>query len=416
VAEPEFRRDTEDGRGKFYDHPLRTDENGQPRKYESVTTVLQVYNKDGLKWWASKIAARRAMENLPKLLRASRIDPCNRSWHRDDSRCGECITCVERWVDLFHVGESSRRAREGSGVHRVIEWWSKTGKIHYERQNEDDPTWDDIKIYIDRFMEWVRDYGLSPGSWKLCETTVYNHKHGYAGTLDGHLLIEPTTAKAAKFCARVNGANNRDLPDGPDPVPLDTPVLMTFDAKSREGDGKAFFDEHALQLAPYRWAETALPRGSAVEFELPRTDGGAIFQPRLDGYTFEPVVTDARVFQTFLQLLQVYRTVESVGASWTRNDSFPVPEGWKYKARLVPPPPKLAAGTGTPTGEPDAEEIADAVAGRAAKKVAPRKRAAKKKQSTLASIVGTQPVEDVMRTGAPRPAHRTEWTDETIPF
>lgn len=413
MSEPEYRRDTEDGKGKFYDHPLRTDENGQPRRYISVTTTLQVKEKDGLKWWAAKLAARRAMENLPKLLRAARIDPCGRSWHRDDSRCNECAVCVQRWVELYHCGESSRRAREGSAMHRVIDWWSKTGNIHYVREKEDDPTTDELKPYIERFLEWVKDYGLAPQSWRMCETTVYNHTYGYAGTLDAHLLVEPITSKAAKFCARIHHSNGR--------TDVDAPVLLTLDAKTREGDGKAFFDEHALQLAPYRHAETALPRGAAMEFELPRTDAGAIFQPRPDGYTFEPVVTDQRVMDTFLSLLAAYRTISEVGASWTRIDSFQVPPGWKW----TPPGVAALARTTKPVTElPPVDvdqEIADAKAGTPVGKKAPRKRAPAKKAAgkpltRTESMLGTVSLDAVTRTGAPRPAGRTEWTDENIPF
>ena len=197
----------EDG-SRFY---LRTNpDSGLEERYWSVTTALSAKAKDGLKWWAAKLAARRAMDNLPMILAAQRVEPCGRTWARTEPlRCERCPDCVQRWIELFHVGESERRKHEGSAVHDAIESWIKTGKWrepvdlaqpYLERHKT---IVDMLPPYLDACKQWVEDYGLQPADFWASEMTVYSHTHRYAGTCDGALWLSPRTKKAAQLMARV---------------------------------------------------------------------------------------------------------------------------------------------------------------------------------------------------------------------
>jgi hypothetical protein len=397
MAEPQFRRDTEDGKGKYYDHPLRTDENGQSMRYDSVTTALGVKEKSSLKFWAAKLAARRASENLPKLLRAARIDPCGRTWNRTGpERCDQCVTCTQRWVELFHVGESERRRREGSATHDFIEHWSYHGELPKDLAPDQEP-------YAKSFLLWVADYGITPDSFLARELTVYNHTHLYAGTLDMVLRIEPITAKAARFCARLGKP--------------DEAVKVIGDNKSREGEDKQLYEEQPLQVTAYRRGETMLPKGSAVEFAMPPTDGAAILQPRPDGYTFEPVLSDEPEFQAFLHALGLYRWSQARGALSIQVQAFKAPDGWKYQ----PPKPTVPEAVTDLGGRPRTSLPAAGPETRAELKgdPPPRKRAPRKAAGTARprsvkeSVLGSASTDAIGRSGRP-----AAWgdPDKPIPF
>src|SRR6185369_15723626 len=79
--------------GRFYPFPGL---NGGPEdQFWSVTTALQAYAKDGLKWWAAQLSSRRAMENLPLLVSSQLLEPCGRSYARTPPlRCDKCPACV----------------------------------------------------------------------------------------------------------------------------------------------------------------------------------------------------------------------------------------------------------------------------------------------------------------------------------
>jgi len=52
---------------------------GEEQQYWSVTTALSAKNKEGLKRWTAALAAQRAMDNIPMMLAAQRLDPCGRT-------------------------------------------------------------------------------------------------------------------------------------------------------------------------------------------------------------------------------------------------------------------------------------------------------------------------------------------------
>jgi hypothetical protein len=297
--------------GRFYVHPV-TDE-----RFMSVTTALKATPKDGLPPWAAGLAAAMAFTELPRLVVASRKRACGRSYARcehdytapcDGCPCGDCRECVEKVLKNQHWVESSRRADEGTRVHKAIEHWV----LH-------DGVWptvdDDIKPYLKTFLQFVVDYGLTPESWEMTEGTILNRADGWGGTLDAHLRISwGRTELADDFCARLDAAG-RD-------------VVVTADAKTREKPKPQLYEDHSMQLAAYRRGEVILLR-DGTEHPLPATDGGAILQLRPDGYLFRPVVTDDDTYGAFLGALRTYRWIVERGAASISSRSFPLPEAYK---------------------------------------------------------------------------------------
>lgn len=358
-AEPRQRRTAEDG-SKFYEHPSRTEEVPQPggsilirpARYTSVTTALTVVAKPALVFWSANKAAERAMANLPKLIAAARRDDCGRARARKEPfGCKVCSACTEAWVALYHEGEKERRAREGSAVHDILEWWTLTGEWRYVPRpdwGEYAPTPEEMAPYIRNLQAFIQDYGLKPESWVVAECTVWNHTLRYAGTLDGIIDVKPVTKKAADLCARINRAmRGPDHPDG-----YDTAVRLIIDAKSREGEGAALYAEHPLQLAPYRFAETMLPKNAAPEMETQMigTDGAVILQVRPDGYTCRPVVTNGDTMKAFRAVLDLSAWHVEHGERDTQVQAFPRPDGWEWKPpKLLAPSAKL--GVSAPEGD-----------------------------------------------------------------
>ncbi len=376
--EPAQRRSNDDG-SKFYEHPSRTEEvpDGaggmvlvRPARYVSVTTALSVCAKPALVYWAANLAARRAMEHLPKLIGAARREDCGRARARvEPFGCKECAACVEAWVALFHQGEKERRAREGSAVHDILECWTLTGEWVYrprEEWGEYAPTPEEMAPYLVSLKAFIADYGLTPQSWVIAECTVWNHTLKYAGTLDGVLDIKPVTKKAAELCARIN--QHHRSADGEHGPALDAPVRLLIDAKSREGEGVALYAEHPLQLGAYRFAETMTPKLAAPEMEreMIATDGAAVLQIRPDGYTLRPVVTNGDTMKAFRAILDLHAWTVDHGEADTLVRAFPRPDGWKW----VAPKPVLGPSAKLSVSEPDEG------AAKPRKRAAPRKKAA----------------------------------------
>lgn len=379
----------QDARGRFY--TFTDPETGREDDFWSVTTALQAYAKDGLKWWAAKLAAQRAMDNLPMLIMSQRLEPCGNSYKRDDSRCNRCPVCVTRWVELFHLGESTRRKHEGSALHdaledKILERPERSPAELGQKYIQDHP--DIVKMlppYLETLNRWWKDYAVEPGDFGAAEMTVFNTVHRYGGTLDFLWTIHARNMLSAKLLARITGRTDH------------RPVTVVGDCKSREGDGKQLYDEHPLQLAPYRWANFCMPdKTTRVLHAMPSTRGAVVLQIRPDGFTCEPVYSGEEEFRTFLGILETFRWMVERGAAAIAVKSFPVPEGFAW-------PP-----------------VGDGEVPQEAKKAAPRKRAAKKAApAATAAAPAAAPriagatLESLANTDRPAGARLT---DEDIPF
>ena len=323
---------TSDERGRTYTHPTTGE------TFISVTTALKVVNKEALVFWAAGLAAEAALDELPRLITATRISPCGNTWarcgHDWRSRCSKCPcekcpTCVAKWLRDRHIAESSRRADEGTRAHDVIEHWVLN-------DGELPPYDDDVAPFVTQFLAFVADYGLTPKSWEMAEATVFNREYGYAGTLDQQIRFQASASPlSAELCAR----HGKDE------------VLLLGDSKTRGKAGSAaIYPEHALQCSGYRnCTHVLLPDGR--EEPLPPVDGAFILQLRPDGYEMRLVVADDRTFGAFLSVLSL--------AKWQ----------WEYATASVSPRAFLK-----PKPEPKAARAAPTKTV-PAKKAAPRKAA-----------------------------------------
>lgn len=376
---------------------------GEESQFWSVTTVLSAKNKEGLKWWAAKLAAKRARDNLPKLLAAELHEACGNTWSRTKPSCGECPECVGRWVELFHVGESTRRKHEGSALHDALEAFIKFGAEGIpsvdtlgQRYAEEHPgIFEVIPLYLDKLLTWIDEYAVEPGDFEASEMTVYNDELRYGGTLDAIWRIHARNKASAKLLARVRG----DLQA--------MPTAVVLDCKTREGDGKQLYDEHPLQLAPYRFANWCMPsKEDRRLFPMPSTAGAVVLQIRPDGYTCEPVRAEQGELNTFLSLLDVFRWQVEQGASSIAVKTFPVPEGFVW--------PPVQAIEPTPAFDPTDNVVE-------APKPAPKKRAARKTirpkvtdHQGVSKAIGNATIEAIASSGYGRAG--ATLTDEDIPF
>lgn len=371
--------------GKFYTHP------GTGRQYVRVSTVLDNLGKEALVRWSAGLTADHTFAQLPRIVAASRTKACGNTRNRcehdwrmrcDACPCRNCKDCVHAELKNRHWVESQRRADEGTRVHALIKEWVLSGGIMPDHA-------DDLTPYVTAFRTFVADYGLTPDSWEMAESTILNHTHGWGGTLDGQLRISwGRTELADDFCARLGHVGSD--------------VVVTVDGKTREGEGAQLYVDHPLQLAPYRRGEVMLLR-DGTEHPLPPTDGAAILQLRPDGYTFRPVLADDATYEAFLKLLGVWQWLEEVGEKAFQVRTFPLPEDYQRDKRNRKAREKRAAGkttTARPTPAGDGFPINKAATTR-------RAPAAGRRTATAADALG------VGREPAPVPGSAN---DDGIPF
>lgn len=291
MAEPANRKERPDG-GKYYLHPL-TDE-----AFDSVTTILDDWDKAGLKIWAGQLAAAFAMDHAPQLIGAAIVPDCGNTFNRcyekhgrearcERCPCGECERCWQRRVAWRHAEESGRRAQEGTECHEAIDHWVLMAGDRLTLRQE-------VQPYFDQFLRWVADYGLAPDSWVHTEATLINRQYMYAGTSDAAVWIRRGTAAANTLLDRIGH-----------PHPL-AEALVRVDYKTREKTDERLYNDVPLQGVAYENCDTVLlPDGK--EAPAPKTDARMLLQLRPDDYSFVPMVSGAPEFQAFLALLTAYR-------------------------------------------------------------------------------------------------------------
>lgn len=317
-----------DGDNMWYIPPVTME------RFISVTSVLDYAHKAALSdRWKPGLAARAALDELPRLIRASRIAPCGRTNSRcyfapnghdkrircTDCPCGECAPCLVLELQNTHFRESKRATDRGKAMHKVIEWWTLHGNL---------PTMaDDIRPYANSFMRFVTDASLTPDSWEMAEATVLNRTDKWGGTLDGRVRFDATKGGLAlKICKKFG---------------LLRP-LLSFDAKSREKEDASFFAEMALQLTAYRRGEVVL-LDSGDEVPLGPDDGGLVVQIHQDGYHWRAVRTRDDEYRAFLGLLQFAYWSVADGDAATQVKTFP-----DLEIPGLPVPVKKTAAKRTP--------------------------------------------------------------------
>jgi hypothetical protein len=228
----------------------------------SATTALKSVNKEALVFWAAKVVAEEAMEQLPRLVKAARRTPCGQA---GENRCGTCRDCAT--VDLKGRPAATRdeAAGLGSEVHKVGEHYALTGEVL--------PHSEDAKPFIRQFLAWHKQF---KPSYDASEMTVFDREHGWAGTLDAVLRLGWCPPKYKRLVGQ--------------------PLVADYKT------GKGVYAEAAMQLAAYRHAPSVLmPDGT--ELPMPETVGGLVVHLRPDGYQCHFVEAGMADFGGFLSAL-----------------------------------------------------------------------------------------------------------------
>lgn len=293
---------------RWYIHPTTGE------RFVSVTTILQCVAKEALPYWAAKVTAEHALDNLPLLVKAIRRKPCGQ---KGDDRCGICRDCVALELRRTPDRERDAAADRGTRIHHVAEQHVLTDEV----VGHDDDIAESVKQFL-RFRAQFKP------TYEASEATVINRAYGYAGTLDAVLRLGWCPPKYADLVG---------LP-------------MVKDTKS----GKSCYPEYAMQLAAYRRGEAILlPDGT--EHPMPPThDVGILLHIRPENYWVRPVDIGDTTFTAFLNVLDLWRwqqdTAPIMRAMWkpgqtaTDDPSEPaeqpaVPADDPF--RLIPPLPAL---------------------------------------------------------------------------
>ena len=228
MSEPKLSVRSSGAGGRGYRHPTTG------VIVPSVTTVLKNLNKPALLQWAVDQTAAYAVANIDGLL--SRTEEQGWGflrwyWNRDPLK-GD--------VDIrnFYNGVRDDAASLGTAIHEWIEA-ETTGGLYPDVSDAPEHFWEMVSVWD----AWYASHDVKP---LVSEGTVWSHKYGYAGTLDGIWIV-----------------------DG-------VPYLL--DVKS----SRHIFDEHMMQLSALANADVLMVEvdGEWVEMEIPKFDAYGILHIR----------------------------------------------------------------------------------------------------------------------------------------
>lgn len=232
------------GGSRFYVHPSTR------AKVPGVTSVVGMLPKEFLKFWAAKVVAETAVENLGAVVTLAMKDPqgaidyLKRAPQRNTGQAADVGSEVHDLVDRLAHGE-------------------RIGRVHPE-----------LKGYIDGYHEFRDAFDVE---YLHIEETVWSDSHGYAGSFDAIARIKPAGAPDAEW------------------------EVVVLDNKTTRSGVHA---EVALQLSAYKNADYILqPDGR--ELPLPAVTGGAVLHLRPDGWSLVPVAVTDDIFALFTSLIPV---------------------------------------------------------------------------------------------------------------
>jgi hypothetical protein len=232
------------GGSRLYVHPETAD------KVPGVTSVLNMLPKEFLKFWAAKVVAETAVENLGSIVGLAMGDPqgavdyLKRAPMRNTGAAADMGTTVH---DMYE------RLAKGEDVGRVTP---------------------DLKPYLAIYRDFEEKF---QPEFLHIEDTFWSETHGYAGSADwiGN-ITDPDTGER---------------------------VTAIGDWKTTRS---GVHEETSLQLTAYSRADYIIsPDGSKVE--LPKITAGVVVHARPEGGQVVPARIDDDVFDVFLNLLSVYK-------------------------------------------------------------------------------------------------------------
>lgn len=239
------------GGSRLYVHPESAE------KVPGVTSVLNMLPKPFLRFWASKVSAEYAVENIGAVVSLAMTDKV------------AAVDLIKRAPDRF----TARAADNGTDAHSIFETLARgqeLGRIH-----------PDALPYVSIFKGFEKAYDPE---FLFIEETVWSETYGYAGSFD--------------FIAKVT-----------DP---DTAERMTV-----VGDWKTtrsgVHDEVALQETAYAKADyIVLPDGT--KHEIPQIDGGIVVHAARadkndDSSPIVGQVVPARIGDDLFEIFKALRSV-----------------------------------------------------------------------------------------------------------
>jgi len=212
-------------------------------KVPGVTSVVGMLPKDFLRYWASKMVAEAAVEELGTLVSMVLRDP------------SAAVDHLKKAPD-----RNTRKAADtGTAAHDIFETMSRgksVGRVH--------PDLEPFQRHFAEFLDVVQP------EYHYMEETVWSDTHQYAGSFDAF--------------ATINGEK------------------VWIDNKTTRSGIHA---EVGLQLAAYRFAESII-RSDGGRIPMPEADGGAVLHVRPEGWKLVPVRCDEAMFDMFLHLREVF--------------------------------------------------------------------------------------------------------------
>lgn len=222
----------------------------------SVTSVLSLHAKHGLTWWAAGEVASYVMSEPDEAnaIVGSALTARDITGDRPCKACGQPTdrlladkgwflhsACEKPWKELRKVFNTQRQKKAdlGSLVHDLVE-------RHVLGESIDPADYGEAEGHVKSWLRFVERH--DPG-FVMAEATVFNLRHGYAGTLD--LIMDVGGARYLTDC---------------------------------KTSPRTYFENH-LQLAAYRYAEGIYIDAGQVE-PMPTVDDTAILLLGEDRYKF----------------------------------------------------------------------------------------------------------------------------------
>lgn len=243
------------GDSRFYVDP----ETGT--KNPGVTSVLNMLPKPFLKFWASKVVAEEAVDNLGAVVSIALNDP------------GAAIDFLKRAPDRF----TKKAADVGSAAHDLFEQMAKGETLNTNR----------IPAELRPFVEHFQDFlDTCEPEFIFTEETVWSDSEGFAGSFDAFMILH-----------------------GEGAGPLQGKRVWADWKTTRSG----VHEEVALQLSAYSRADNLIrPDGSRVP--MPKFDGAVVLHVRPEGWALVPVEIgtvdidgqEVDVYEYFLALRNVF--------------------------------------------------------------------------------------------------------------
>lgn len=246
-------------------------------KVPGVTSVLGMLPKEFLRYWAAKVVAQTAVDDLPAVVQIALRDPA------------DAVDYLKRAPDR----NTGKAADMGTEAHALFERMAKgepAGRIH--------PDLAPFHRHIGEFLDTVQPRFL------MLEETVWSDTHRYAGSFD--------------WLAEIEGE------------------LVWGDTKTTRS---GIHEEVGVQLAAYSNADHIIrPDGSRVP--MPKSDKGAVFHVRPDGWKLVPVRADRVLFdEVFLPLRKVFEWEKALKSTVVGD---PIAEG-PAEGRVAATGPKRRA-------------------------------------------------------------------------